>query len=242
MIHKHWKSLKNSFFWSAGCSLLRAKVFSCSLDISELRFLIKKTFFSSVFVIQTLDPDWIRIRIPILTRNAESGSGSTALVCITKKSEMSRFLFRNSESRSAARTMRSSRWPWRMDLSDRSGWPIVQGGVAYSCFSYWWWGGGGGDVTCHVLTVWMIDFDTRFIDWLSDRPICCCLAVVVCCKWLLINCGLNFDCYWLTWIDFDSFFTEVWLTWYCLTGWSLLIGLWLFFLSAIDLLVIVWGT
>ncbi len=50
-------------FWSAGCSPLRAEVFSCSLDvlgISKLEFLNKKLFFQNVLqllVIKTLDPD-----------------------------------------------------------------------------------------------------------------------------------------------------------------------------------------
>ncbi len=60
------------FFWSAGCSLLRAECFSCSLDvlygsleISKLQFLIKKRFkkFSAVFFcLQCLViKPWIRI-------------------------------------------------------------------------------------------------------------------------------------------------------------------------------------
>ncbi len=48
-------------FWSAGCSLLRAEGFSCSLQ-----FLIKSLFFFLQFlVIKTLDPDWIQIQIRI---------------------------------------------------------------------------------------------------------------------------------------------------------------------------------
>ncbi len=35
MTHKHIKKLIFFIFWSAGCSLLRAEVFSCSLDISK---------------------------------------------------------------------------------------------------------------------------------------------------------------------------------------------------------------
>ncbi len=72
--------LINFIFCSAGCSLLRAEGFSCSLDvlygsleISKLQFLIKKKiqtnfqlssiFLSSVFGHQTLNPDWIQIWI-----------------------------------------------------------------------------------------------------------------------------------------------------------------------------------
>ncbi len=44
MTHKHRKKLINFIFWSAGCSLLRADDFSCSLDISKLEFLIKKRY------------------------------------------------------------------------------------------------------------------------------------------------------------------------------------------------------
>ncbi len=71
------KKLRNFSFWSAGCSVLRAEGFSCSLDvfygglgISKLQFFIQKNikFFSAVnfvqfLVIKTLDPDWIRIGI-----------------------------------------------------------------------------------------------------------------------------------------------------------------------------------
>jgi hypothetical protein len=42
--HKHRKKLINFIFGSAGCSLLRAEVFSCSLDIGKLQFLIQKFF------------------------------------------------------------------------------------------------------------------------------------------------------------------------------------------------------
>ncbi len=55
MTHKHGKKLINYIFLLAGCSLLRAKVFSCSLDISKLQFMSKNFFicifflFSSVF-------------------------------------------------------------------------------------------------------------------------------------------------------------------------------------------------
>ncbi len=69
MTHKHRKKFINFIFWNAGCSLLRAEVFSCSLDISKLQY---KNFFSSVWyfflqflVIKALDPDWIRISIRI---------------------------------------------------------------------------------------------------------------------------------------------------------------------------------
>jgi hypothetical protein len=64
---------------SAGCYLLRAEGFSCSLDvfygglgISKLKFLKEKKniFFSSskifpILVNKILDPDWIRIRFRI---------------------------------------------------------------------------------------------------------------------------------------------------------------------------------
>jgi hypothetical protein len=56
----------------AGCAVFRAENFSCSLDISNLQFLLKKKilknqhiFFLQSLVIKTLDPDWIRIRIRI---------------------------------------------------------------------------------------------------------------------------------------------------------------------------------
>jgi hypothetical protein len=39
---------------SAGCSLLRAEGFSCTLDKSKLQFLIISVFFPSVFVIKSL--------------------------------------------------------------------------------------------------------------------------------------------------------------------------------------------
>ncbi len=46
---------------SAGCSLLRAEGFSCSLDTSKLQFLKNKffiyTFFSSVLIMKIQDPD-----------------------------------------------------------------------------------------------------------------------------------------------------------------------------------------
>jgi hypothetical protein len=42
MTHKHRKKLLNFIFRSAGCSLLRAEGFSCSLVISKLQFLIQK--------------------------------------------------------------------------------------------------------------------------------------------------------------------------------------------------------
>jgi hypothetical protein len=74
MTHKNRKKWINFIFWSAGCSLLRAKGFSCSLTIlygglgiSKLQFLIKKrrkdfsaVFFSTNFC---LSKPWIRIRI-----------------------------------------------------------------------------------------------------------------------------------------------------------------------------------
>jgi hypothetical protein len=71
MTHKNRKKDRIFMFGSAGCSLLRAEAFSCSLGvlygglgISKLEFLIKKTkikfpavFFSSILGHQTLDPD-----------------------------------------------------------------------------------------------------------------------------------------------------------------------------------------
>jgi hypothetical protein len=60
MTHKNRKKVRNSRFWSAGCSLLRAEGFSCSLDvlyggleISKLKFLIKKVsnFFSQLSIL-----------------------------------------------------------------------------------------------------------------------------------------------------------------------------------------------
>ncbi len=72
---KNRKKLINFIFWSAGCSLLLAEGFSCSLNvlygglrISKLQFLIKKRLFSYIFfqfpdLLELLDPDphWIRI-------------------------------------------------------------------------------------------------------------------------------------------------------------------------------------
>ncbi len=73
-------SSKNFMFLSAGCTLLRAEGFFCSLEvlygglgIGKLQFLIEKNkiknFSSKLFlqflVIKALDPDWIRFRIGI---------------------------------------------------------------------------------------------------------------------------------------------------------------------------------
>ncbi len=79
-------------FWSAGCSLLRAEGFSCSLSvlyvglgISKLQFLIKKIKIKflvvNIFQFQIIKP-WIRIRDPdpdpesgsAIRKNAGSGS------------------------------------------------------------------------------------------------------------------------------------------------------------------------
>jgi hypothetical protein len=72
MTYKNREQKKRNFiFSSAGCSLLRAAGFLCSLDvlygglgIDKLQFLIKKlfNFFSAInflqfLVIKTLDPD-----------------------------------------------------------------------------------------------------------------------------------------------------------------------------------------
>ncbi len=58
--------LVNLFFLSAGCSLLRAEVFCCSLGISKLQFMIKTNFhlyfFLKFLVIKILDLNGIRIR------------------------------------------------------------------------------------------------------------------------------------------------------------------------------------
>jgi hypothetical protein len=75
MIHKNRKKLRSSFF-EAGCFVLRANGFSCSLNvlyrgqgISKLQFLILKKkkfrciFFLQFLVIKSPDPDCIRIRI-----------------------------------------------------------------------------------------------------------------------------------------------------------------------------------
>jgi hypothetical protein len=57
-------------FLCARFSLLRAEGFFSNLDvlyggvcIGKLKFLIPKIFIFQFFVIKTLDPDWIRIRI-----------------------------------------------------------------------------------------------------------------------------------------------------------------------------------
>ncbi len=81
-----WKKLINFIFWSAGCSLLRAEVFSCSLDIENCNFWYKK-FFICIFFFS------FRHQNPGsgFTWNAGSGSvsgsgfnesGSTALNCL----------------------------------------------------------------------------------------------------------------------------------------------------------------
>jgi hypothetical protein len=69
MTHKHRKKLIK-FHFSARCSLFRAEGFSCIFDKNKLQFLIKKRkkyfcciFFLPYLVINTLDLDWIRIRI-----------------------------------------------------------------------------------------------------------------------------------------------------------------------------------
>jgi hypothetical protein len=49
MTHKHRKKFINFKFWTAGCSLLTAEVFSCSLDFSKLKFLIKQIFHLYLF-------------------------------------------------------------------------------------------------------------------------------------------------------------------------------------------------
>ncbi len=75
MTHKHSEKLKNFIFLSAGCSLLKAEGFSCSLDTSKLQLLIKKKkkkivccIFSSVFGHQNpgsgLDPDPDSLEMP----------------------------------------------------------------------------------------------------------------------------------------------------------------------------------
>ncbi len=78
---KNWKQLINFIFWSAGCSLLRAEDFSCSLDeglvISKLQFSIKKRYkqiFSYIFFHCLVIKIWIRGSG--FTWNAGSGSAS----------------------------------------------------------------------------------------------------------------------------------------------------------------------
>jgi hypothetical protein len=77
MTHRHRKKLTNLIFLSGGWSLLRAEGFSCSLDISKQKFLIKKKikqFFSCIFTFRFWSSKpwirihlkcWIRIRIRI---------------------------------------------------------------------------------------------------------------------------------------------------------------------------------
>ncbi len=57
MAHKLRKKSINYIYWSAGCSLLRAEGFSCSLDISKLQF------FKSVFIFFSFwsSKPWTRI-------------------------------------------------------------------------------------------------------------------------------------------------------------------------------------
>ncbi len=73
MPQKHRKKLMNLIFWSAGCSLLRAEGFSCSLDvlyggqrINKLECLIKKDIKNSAvfffFSFWSSKP-WIRIHL-----------------------------------------------------------------------------------------------------------------------------------------------------------------------------------
>jgi hypothetical protein len=73
MTHKKRNKLRNLMFCSAGCSLLRAEGFFCSLDvlygglgIGKLQILIKKIlhFFSAVIFFNFwLSKPWIRIYI-----------------------------------------------------------------------------------------------------------------------------------------------------------------------------------
>ncbi len=71
MTHKHRKKLINFIFWGAGCSLLRAKVFSCSLDISKLQFFDHKNFSICFFFFSFWSSKpWIRV-------GSVSGSGFT---------------------------------------------------------------------------------------------------------------------------------------------------------------------
>ncbi len=58
-------------FWSAGCSLLRAEGFTCSLEIphggpgiNKWEFSINKRIYFSA-VIKALNPNWIRIRLDL---------------------------------------------------------------------------------------------------------------------------------------------------------------------------------
>jgi hypothetical protein len=86
MAHKHRKKLLNLISLSAGCSLLRAEIFSCSLDTSKFT----SVFFSSVFDLQNpgsgldqdSDPD--SLEMLVLDRNSNE-SGSTALSTSAKK-------------------------------------------------------------------------------------------------------------------------------------------------------------
>ncbi len=48
MTNKHRKKSINSTFYSAGFSLLRAKGFSCCLDLSKLQFLIKRDIYEKI--------------------------------------------------------------------------------------------------------------------------------------------------------------------------------------------------
>jgi hypothetical protein len=72
MAQKNIKQYIYFFFWSAGCSVLRAEGFSCSLDvlngglgIRKLQFWFKKEkkikkfqlYFFQFFIIKTLDMD-----------------------------------------------------------------------------------------------------------------------------------------------------------------------------------------
>jgi hypothetical protein len=77
-----------------------------------MQFLIKKTFhlyfFLHFLVIKTLDPDPDSLKMLDLDPYPDPDSIHSSGM-YNKKIGMPRFLFRNSESRSAARTMRSSR-------------------------------------------------------------------------------------------------------------------------------------
>ncbi len=57
MAQKNWKTLINLILWSAGCSLLRAEGFSCSLDVLYGCLGISKcSIFYLFFVIKTMYP------------------------------------------------------------------------------------------------------------------------------------------------------------------------------------------
>ncbi len=93
MAQKNRIQLINFIFWSAGCSLLRAEDFSCSVDVLYggpiFQFLIykKKKDLSCIFSNSLSSKPWIRIRIRI--HNTENKPWPLLLLTSMPKTELS---------------------------------------------------------------------------------------------------------------------------------------------------------